>query len=194
MKKYFIIGVVVVVLVAGFLILRPDPPFGADELVINVSPALNWAKPTTDKDWAEDTKKSNLNLKLDYQLDEIEVSLTAKLPKLQKDLLKYTECPECIRYELRERFTQMFKDNKIKLNGKLEGMTLDQWIEKEFAEELANKQLDTDMVAQFLERTIKEKELRASEKVDRTVDILSATPSTEKEKEAIQELKTLKGI
>ena len=153
-----------------------------------------WTRPTTNEAWAEDVKAESLNVKLDFALDEMEQSLTEKLPKVQKNLDKFIQCPECIRFELKERFTQMFKDQGIDLDKKLEGKTLQEWIDGEFNSQLAYYQWKTDKINQSLERIAKEKELRKDKKVDRTNDILSAQPSTDKEKEEIIKLKQLKGI
>src|SRR3990167_11391857 len=90
-------------------------------------------KPSTDEAWTEDVKKENLDVKFDYQLDEMLESHADKITKVEKDLEVFTNWPQVKRYELTQQFTQMFKDAGIKGNGKLEGKTLQEWIDEEFA-------------------------------------------------------------
>lgn len=187
--RKWIIGFVIggVALAAGIQILpETQPPHEYQKIV--------WTRPTTDAEWANDVKAEGFEHRFDFQLDQMEQSLTEKLPKIQKDLDKFIQCPDCVKYELKERFTQMFNDAGIGLNKSLEGKTLQEWIDEEFASQLAYYQWKTDKINQSLERITKEKELRKDGKVDRTNDILSAKPSTEQEKIEINKLKLLKGL
>jgi len=92
------------------------------------------AKPTTDSDWAEDVKKENLDIKFDYQLEEMLESHADKITKVEKDLDKFTNWPQAIKYELTLQFTQLFENSKI--NGvvplKVEEKTLQEWVNEEF--------------------------------------------------------------
>src|SRR3990167_8623393 len=90
-------------------------------------------QPSTDSDWVEDVKAENLDVKFDHQLQEMLESHTDKVLKVEKDLDVFTNWPQVKRYELTQQFTQMFKDAGIKGNGKLEGKTLQEWIDEEFA-------------------------------------------------------------
>ena len=134
--------------------------------------AVNWVKPTTEKEWLEDVKKESLNLKHDYQLDEMQTNLTDKLPKLQKELDRFVQFPDYVKFELTERFSQQLTFDK---NGNCEGKTLKQWVDGEFQERLDQYTADVAKVQQSLERIGKEKELRITKKVDRTNEILGTT-------------------
>jgi hypothetical protein len=186
--KIWIIGFVI-----GGVALAAGTQFIPETIPSHIYQKVVWTKPITDAQWAEDVKEESLNFKLDFALDEMEQSLAQKLPKVQKDLDKFIQCPECIRFELKERFTQMFKDAKIDLNGKLEGKTLQEWIDEDFASQLAYYQWKTDKITQSLERIAKEKDLR-KKGLDRTNDILFTQPSTDQEMLEIKKLKQLKGL
>ena len=69
--------------------------------------AWNTTKPTTDVQWAEDVKAESLHVKYDYQLAEMELSHQAKIPKVDKDLDKFTKYPDAIKYELEQQFTRV---------------------------------------------------------------------------------------
>ena len=111
---------------------------------------VEWQKPTTDVQWAEDVKVESLDIQFDYQLDSMEQNLTEKLPKQQKDLDEFMQCPECIRYRLKERFA----------NEGLKDKELSDMVEQSFLEELNQKKWEVDKINQSLERIAKEKELR----------------------------------
>lgn len=132
-------------------------------------------KPTTDEQWKEDVKVESLNVKHDYQLRDMYESLNKKLPKVQADLDKFNTCPECIKFDLTQRFTQLFKDNGVKENGRLEGKTLQEWIDKEFNEELAYYNWKVGKIEQSMERILKEEDMRKTGKVDRKDEILGTT-------------------
>src|SRR3990167_8988273 len=89
-------------------------------------------QPSKDSDWAEDVKAENLNVKFDYQLQEMLEAHTDKVLKVEKDLDIFTNWPQVKRFELTQQFTQMFKDAEVVDGGKLEGKTLQEWIDEEF--------------------------------------------------------------
>src|SRR3990167_8277934 len=78
------------------------------------------SKPSTDEAWAEDVKAENLDVKFDYQLDEMLDSHIDKIPKVEKDLDIFTNWPDVKRYELTQQFTQMFEQqgNPADVEGK----------------------------------------------------------------------------
>lgn len=65
---------------------------------------IEWVKPTTDEQWAEDVKKENFDLKSDETLGTMIEMHTSKLERLELDFVKYQKCPECIEYDLYEKF------------------------------------------------------------------------------------------
>ncbi len=118
------------------------------------------AKPATDLAWAEDVKKESLDVKYDYQLKEMKDSHEEKLPRVEKDLDVFTNWPDVERYKLTERFTQLFKDEKVKEGGKLEGKTLQEWIDEEFESQHIFYLWKVAKLQQSIERINKEIELR----------------------------------
>lgn len=152
---WFVIGGVVI---AAPLVI-PDPP---PPITLENPQVIQWVKPTTDAQWAEDVKIESLHLKFGSQLTDMKESLENKLPLQEADLDKITRCPECISWELEEQFTQMFDDAEIDLDKTLEGKTLQQWIDGEFAEQLVNTTWESEKVRQSIERIDNEIRLRAS--------------------------------
>ena len=127
-------------------------------------PTLNWIKPTTDKGWEEDIKAEGLNYRMDFQLEQVKESLETDLNGANLKLFQQTEYPDSIRWELKQ--------------GGIEEPELT----KQVNEKVAQYKYEYERIAQALERVTKEIELRKAGKVDRTNDILSASPSTEQEK------------
>jgi hypothetical protein len=118
---------------------------------------VEWERPTTTEAWAEDVKKDNLDIKFDYQLDQMEENLTEKLPRVQQDLDKFIQCPDCIKWELKEG-----------LNEEFSGQKLTDAVEEEYQSQLAYYKWKADKLNQSLERIKKEKELRYEDLVIRT--------------------------
>lgn len=158
-KVAIALGIIGIAMAAGQI---PEPP------TLHEYQKVVWERPTTTQGWIEDVKKENLDIKYDYQLDQMEENLTEKLPRVQKDLDKFVNYPNYIKWELKEQFTQMFNDSEIDLKGKLESKTLQEWIDGEFVEQLAYYQWKTDKLNQSIERIKKEKELRYDELVIRS--------------------------
>lgn len=126
---------------------------------------VNWERPATDMEWAEDVKNENFNVKHYYQLEQMEENLTEKLPKVQKDLDKFNDCPECIKWELREQLSEDFPKKK----------DLDKAVEKEYQDQLHYYKWKTDKISQSVERLKKEKKLRDDLFIDRTDEIIGTT-------------------
>lgn len=121
-----------------------------------------WNKPVTDAQWAEDVRKESLDLKFDYQLTEMKISHEKKLPHVEEDLREITECPDCIRWQLRQQFEADFDDMELGYSQKFEGKTVQQWIDGEFAEQMANRTWKVEKVSQSIERIDNEIRLRDS--------------------------------
>ena len=117
-------------------------------------------KPPTDSDWAEDIKAENLDVKFDYQLQEMLEIHTEKVLKVEKDLDVFTNWPQVKRYELTQQFEQMFKSDEVK-DGKLEGKTLQEWIDEEFESQQLYYTWKVAKLNQSNLRIAKEIELRA---------------------------------
>lgn len=156
-KKYLIYSILITgVLVAGVFAYSYEPEYGADI----VYQTVNWEKPITDEGWAEDVKAESLHFKFDYQLDEMEISHSKKVPIVQEDLNRFIDCPECIKWELKQEFIQMFEDLKVALDKQLEDKTLQEWIDEEFTSQLAYYSFKVDKLNQSVERIQNEKRLR----------------------------------
>ena len=114
---------------------------------------LEWQlkKPKNNKDWAEDVKKENLDVKYDFQLSEMEKSHADKIPKVEDDLYKFEKYPDVIRYELEQQFKNDFK-----------GEELTKIMEEEFESQHNYYKWKKAKLDQSVERIKKERKLRAS--------------------------------
>ena len=115
-------------------------------------------KPSKDQDWAEDVKKENLDVKFDYQLNEMLDSHAEKVLKVEKDLDIFTNSPDVKRYKLIQWFIQMFEQqgNPIEIEGK----TFQQWVDEEFESQQLYYIWKVAKLNQSIERIAKEIELR----------------------------------
>ena len=124
---------------------------------------LSWKvnKPTTDAEWAEDVKKETFQIRSKKELNDMKSSLEVKLPKVQEDLDKFDNWPEAVKYELNQQFKEMFKeqDNPLVIEGK----TLQQWIDGEFAEQHTTYKWKVAKLEQSVDRIDKELDFRARE-------------------------------
>src|SRR3990167_9294218 len=118
------------------------------------------AKPSKDSDWAEDVKKENLDVKFDYQLDEMLDSHAEKVVKVEKDLDVFTRWPDVKRYEITQQFDKMFKDAGDPPD--IEGKTKQQWIDEEFDSQQLYYTWKKAKLEQSVLRIAKEIELRVS--------------------------------
>ena len=168
-KKLGVIGGIV-----GATLLGSN--FGAVVDLVTPTPphtyqVIDWKKPTTDAEWAEDVKVESLNLRFDYQLQEMLTSHQAKLEKFLADN-KVVACPECIKFDLKKNNPEMSVAE----------------IDILYADQLAQYNWEVDKLSQSVERLQKEIELRKDKKVNRKEDIKRITPSTDKEKEELIKL------
>src|SRR3990167_8757821 len=67
-----------------------EPPF--------IPETLGWIRPTTDAEWAEDVKNEQLNMRLDFQLEEMRDNLSRKIIIHKDNLDTLLECPDCFKY------------------------------------------------------------------------------------------------
>jgi len=125
----------------------------------------NANKPRSNAEWAEDVKAESLDIRPEYQLAEMEEAHERKLSKVGKDLDKFTNWPEAVRYELTRQFQQMFdeQDNPRQIEGK----TLQQWVDEEFEDQKVMYGWKVAKLEQSVERIKKERELRKNKKVTR---------------------------
>ena len=123
---------------------------------------LDWKKnkPQTNSQWAEDVKEESLHLKYNYQLKEMEKFHESKIPKVQKELDKFNDWPDAVRYELTKQFSQIFEEQGNP--NKIEGKTLQEWVDEEFQSQFTYYQWKKAKLEQSVERIKKERELRAS--------------------------------
>jgi SAM-dependent MidA family methyltransferase len=151
--NYKIIGAVILggVIGAGLMNIPHDLKLGADK------PVLDWKKPVTDAEWAEDVKKEGFDYRSNEVLDEMIVSHTVKLDKLMADD-KVVICPECVRYEIRESLSQTVPANE-----------LDAEVEAQYQTKLKTYLWEVEKLKQSVERMNKEKELRTQNKVQRVI-------------------------
>lgn len=126
-------------------------------------------KPRSNAAWAEDVKAESLDIKRDEQLEEMEKSHVDKLPRVEKDLDKFINWPDVVRYELTQQFTQMFENAAVDgmVPETVEGKTLQEWIDEEFDSQKLMYEWKVAKLRQSVERIKKERQLRASEAVIR---------------------------
>lgn len=132
------------ILVAGTFILTKLP------LQIGLA-EVPTEKNLTDAEWAEDVKKENLDIKSSGVLREMLASHKEKMVQEEVFLLKFKECPECIRYELRQFFIETYG---------MTGRELEVEVEKTFNERYLNEKEGHDSLRLSVERMEKELELR----------------------------------
>lgn len=171
MYKKLIIGGILL-LGGGVVVAQLDKP--VDTGVEAKYEDIGWVKPKTDEDWAKDTEKEGLNYRFDFQLEEMLVSHSAKVPELKKLYEKATKYPDAIRYELVERGL-VEPDLTEQVNQRIE-----------------QAKVDYARIQQIVERLNKEIELRKQGKVDRTEGLKGITPSTDEERKELSKLKSEK--
>ncbi len=120
----------------------------------------NINKPITNSQWAEDTKKESLHVKRNDQLSEMKESHEAKVIKVKKDVNKFLNYPEAVKFELDEQFTQIFEEHGN--SNKIEGKTKQQCIDGEFVEQDIMYKWKIAKLHQSVERINKEIELRTT--------------------------------
>lgn len=105
---------------------------------------VEWQKPTTDAEWAEDVKAESFDIKSTKKLSEMEAAHVEKLERVRKGKAEVFDCPECIRFQA--------KQNNPKWS--------DAEIEAYYQDELAKANWEVEKLEQSVERMQKELELR----------------------------------
>lgn len=145
MKKIIILTILL--LLTGCT-TKVEKKLGADIIFPTTFQTFAWEKPKTDKDWAEDVKAENFDIKSTGKLEEMIEAHAKKLERIVADD-EIIECPECVRYKLKKQFEKDYQDKE-----------LTDLIESEFQQTLANHNWDIEKLNQSLERMTKEIELR----------------------------------
>lgn len=121
--------------------LQPDPI----TVKLEDPQQIVWNKPTTDEGWAEDVKAENFDIKSSDVLNEMVAAHTAKLTKIANNNKKLTECPECVKYDLKTAHPEWKQQD----------------IENEFQNELNQAITDVEKLQQSVERMQHELDLRS---------------------------------
>lgn len=129
---------------------------------------ITWVKPTTDAQWAQESKQENFDIKSDDKLIELRDSQIAKLAKEQEDNKKYQDCPQCVQYDLYQQFLQSGMDDA----------TAQTESTNQANTEIKQHEWEIEKIAQSIERINHELDLRA-----RGV-VITATDSTGKARKA----------
>lgn len=128
--------------------------FGADEAKVVFDPAtaqvVQWEKPTTDEEWAEDVKQESFDIKSTGKLTEMRDVHVEKLQRVKYDKAEVFECPECIRFNAKKNYPDWSADD----------------IEAYYQDELAKAHWEVEKLEQSIERMDKELELREKGFVD----------------------------
>ena len=121
--------------------------FSQEEGVVLENPqAIVWNKPTTDEQWAEDVKEESFHIKSTGILEEMRETHLNKIEKINNLERKLIDCPECIRYELKEFHPDWSQEE----------------IESEYQDRLWRYHRDIEKLTQSIERM--DNELRLREK------------------------------
>lgn len=143
MKKEVIIGISALTLLGG---VYATQNLGAEPAYIE----LQWSKPTTDAQWAEDVKRENFDIKSTGVLNTMIETHTSKLEREIQAFKKYEDCPECIYYEFYEGFIN---------SGYTEAEAVAE-ATKQRDEAIASRAWSVEKLRQSVERMNKEVELR----------------------------------
>ena len=140
-----------------------EPPF--------VPTSIEWTRPTTDAEWAEDVKAEQLNYRFDFQLEEMKINLEERLTLRKQQLNDLIICPSCFKYPLQK-----------------EGLELS-IINDKYNDDLSQKREMYERTKISLERVNKEIDLRIRKVVIRKEDILKIKTSTDREREELGKLR-----
>jgi len=168
MNKTIIIAGTTLVLVAGVWSLLPN-----DKITLTNPQVIQWSKPTTDAEWAEDVKKEGFEHRADAILQEMVDVHKAKLLRVIEGNRETLECMECIKFKLRQANPDWTVAD----------------VNNEYQNQVNQATWEVEKLKQSVERMEKEMELRKAGKVNRREDILQAKPSTERERIELEKLK-----
>jgi hypothetical protein len=153
MKNKLIIGgiLVTVALGGGASIVLNDKP---KEIKLENPQKVQWDKPTTDAEWAEDVKAEQFDIRSTEKLEEMSKVHTEKLKQITKTGAKLVECPDCARYEIKQNLLNE-QEQGTEFEEDIETLT-----EKTYQEQLAQYQYDIETLTRSVERMNEELRLR----------------------------------
>lgn len=125
---------------------------------------LEWKanKPKTDQEWALDVREERLDLKHDYQLQDMLESLKEKIVFAERRQMLCSKYPDAVKRDIEERAIMMGKS--FDLNGK----TLEEFVLAQAEEKAAYDNWKAEKIRQSIERIEKEIDLRKRKVVERT--------------------------
>ena len=148
MTRLFYIGLpILVLIIIGVIVYGTKDSFGGK---VTFDPAtaqkVQWDKPKTDEEWAEDVKAESFHIKSTGVLEEMKTTHEAKLLRVQEGMSEVFECRECIEFQTRRAYPD--------------------WTEAEidayYLDELAKATWEVEKLQQSVERM--DNELRLREK------------------------------
>ena len=95
---FWIIGATIMASGVGVAVLDQPKP-----ITLEAPSQVVWNKPTTDKEWAEDVKVENLDVRSTGTLKEMKQMHIDKLNRVNKDQAEILECPECVKFSIAQR-------------------------------------------------------------------------------------------
>lgn len=101
-KTAAIAGMTLAVIGGGTLVLLPD-----EKIKLDNPQVVEWEKPTTDAEWAEDVKKENFDIKSTAVLEEMVLLHKEKLERFINGSRETLECEECIKYEIESTYPEL---------------------------------------------------------------------------------------
>ncbi len=149
MKKLSIILIpIIIISYIAFIKLYSPKKFGG--LTPVTYTIIQWNKPTTDAEWAEDVKQENFDIKSTDVLQEMLDSHLQLLTDTQKNN-KIVICPECIKYDLQDIFSKQYG---------ISGQQLTDEVNSQFQRQLDSYNWRIDKLNQSIERLNQEITLR----------------------------------
>ena len=171
---FIVLGLMAIGFILQNTVAKPNENFGAPPSPSPVETVasfdgdsfLGWAKPSDVNlaAWAEDVKKESLNVKHDYQLDQLISMHQKKLDeKIAPILEKYLKYPDLLKSEAEEQLK----------NSEQPYTQAD--IDRIADEKLKQARWDVAKLRQSVKRAQMEKQIRSSRFIDRTPEILGTT-------------------
>lgn len=165
----------------GFLVYNNFMPTLTRQQKLDAINNWNVNKPSSDEDWAEDVKNESLHVKHDYQLEAMAKDHSQKFIDFSLRLSEIEKKPILLRWKVFRHYEQVFKMQAITIflqnnpgikpsetdildntPEKIEGKTIEEWVDSEVENELICLQWKVAKLKQSFERIQKELDLRKS--------------------------------
>jgi len=147
MKKALLISGTAAILFGGTALAQSvitAQPMAID-VQLNAPTQIQWTQPTDDAGWAQDVKQESLDLKSTDVLQQMLVDQKAGLAQATSSIAIYTDCPQCVKYNLQKAHTEWTQTD----------------IDNEFTNEFNQQEWLVEKITQSIIRIEHELDLRA---------------------------------